>query len=87
MTDDKPKGKRRFFRSKPVDPAFRKLMGIMVVVVVIGAILTPVGEIMLDSPMLKNAGFTIVLIGAVFYFVLRHLGHRKLRQRQGGGGA
>lgn len=67
-------------RRTPVEPGIRRLLVILVIAVVIGAIMTIVGELVLNEPPIKNAGFTLVLTGAGFYFFIRFLGRMRARQ-------
>ena len=87
-------------RGPAVEPGIRRLLGILVVAVAIGTIMTIVGELILHEPPIKDAGFTLALTAAGFYFFIRFLGRMRarqgrdqatrreeLRQDQDGGGA
>ena len=67
-------------RTPAVEPSIRRLLGILVVAVAIGAIMTIVGELVLREPPIKNAGFTLALTAAGFYFFIRFLGRMRARQ-------
>jgi hypothetical protein len=73
----KPTGPRR---QAVVEPGIRRLLLILVVATVIGAIMTLVGELMLRDEAIKNAGFTLAMTGAGFYFLVRFLGKMRARQ-------
>jgi len=67
-------------RRTPIEPGVRRLLKILVAAVAIGAIMTIVGELVLNEPPIKNAGFTMVLTGGGFYFFIRFLGRMRARQ-------
>jgi hypothetical protein len=67
-------------RKTPIEPGIRRLLVILVVAVAIGAVMTIVGELVLNEPPIKNAGFTMVLTAGGFYFFVRFLGRMRARQ-------
>mgnify|MGYP006430656769 CR=1 FL=1 len=81
MTESKPQGSATAERRQtPIEPGIRRLLVILVIAVAIGAIMTIVGELVLNEPPIKNAGFTMVLTGGGFYFFVRFLGRMRARQ-------
>lgn len=80
MSGNDSAGTGRGRRGTPIDPGIRRLLVILVVAVAIGAVMTIVGEVVLNEPAIKDAGFTLVLTGAGFYFFLRFLGRMRARQ-------
>lgn len=82
QSDDTPPGGQKQTRRAAVEPGIRRLLGILVVAVAVGAIMTIVGELVLNEPPIKNAGFTLALTGAGFYFFLRFLGRMRARQNR-----
>lgn len=81
MTESKPqRSATAERRNTPIEPGIRRLLVILVIAVAIGAIMTIVGELVLNEPPIKNAGFTMVLTGGGFYFFIRFLGRMRARQ-------
>ncbi len=77
-----PNGGTQTRRGAAVEPGIRRLLGILVIAVAIGTIMTIVGELVLNEPPIKNAGFTLALTAAGFYFFLRFLGRMRARQNR-----
>jgi hypothetical protein len=81
MTESsKPRSATAERRKTPVEPGIRRLLVILVIAVAVGAVMTIAGELILNEPPIKNAGFTLVLTGGGFYFFVRFLGRMRARQ-------
>ncbi len=81
-SDETPPERQPQPRQGAVEPGIRRLLGILVIAVAVGTIMTIVGELVLHEPPIKDAGFTLALTAAGFYFFLRFLGRMRARQNR-----
>jgi len=79
MTDKSQSLKTRRAARPQMHPDIRRLLVVPMLCVLIGAITTMVGELVLGNEKIKDIGFSITLLAAGFYFFLRFLGRLKAR--------
>lgn len=68
---------RRAAARAAMHPDIRRLLVIPMLAVVIGAVTTILGELVLANEKVKDVGFSMTLLAAGFYFFLRFLGRLK----------
>ncbi len=62
------------------DRIYLAILSVLMATVVLAAIVTLVGELVLQNPAIKTAGFSIALVAGAIYFFFRFLGGVRYRQ-------
>lgn len=66
------------------EPIYQAILGVLVVSVLVGALLTLSGEALFGSRALATAGLGMAVVCGALYWVFRLLGRRATRRRNGG---